>query len=479
MPEDVQKILSMVLEEIRPSREDKERLLKVYEQVKSILSPCLLQMISENKATISLQGSLAKDTFLKGQSDIDVFVLLKYEETMSIEWLKTQFIPNIISCFSNYRYTLNYASHPYVTVYIDDIEVNIVPAFKVPSPDKIISAVDRTPFHTDYVLRNLTEKQKDEVRLLKKFLKTWRLYGAEAEIQGFSGYLTELMIIAYGSFYNVIKNAVNWRAYETCIDIEKYYTSKEKCLKKFKNSVLIVVDPVDPNRNAAAAVSLKSFSLFKLISRLFIESPSALFFMEESQEALDVSSINSYIDHRLKAYDSCVIILILDIVKRIPDVVWGQLNRLRNSFVNSLAFYGIEKGFNVGTWIDDKLSKAVISIEILHCSNMYKLHTGPHAYDTTNAIQFLTKNLGLGVGPWIDDDGRLYVIKKISLEEVIVMLTKIFQSIMPSSLKLADIIVVKNSKDIPLSVPGFILWFKEFLDRNPFKKLQAFLRPYS
>ncbi|MEM3980399.1 MAG: CCA tRNA nucleotidyltransferase, partial [Ignisphaera sp.] len=332
----IDNIIHTVLMKIKPSESDKQRLYKVYHFVRKELEICLNRNLSDYYLEITLQGSVARDTFLKDQSDIDVFVLFEPKENIATEWFEHILIPIVVDCFKNYKYTLNYASHPYIILYIDNIEVNIVPAFKVEAPNKVISAVDRTPFHTEYVKKKLSEEQKDEVRVLKQFLKAWKLYGAEIEIQGFSGYLTELLIIAYNNFYNLIRNAAEWRAYRTCIDIEHSYSSTKECLDKFKENVLVVVDPVDPKRNAAAAVSLKNFSIFKLLSKIFLEKPSIKFFFDEYKESLSSQTYIEYISNRLKKYDSYVYILTFDIIKPIPDTIWGQMIRLKNSILNAL-----------------------------------------------------------------------------------------------------------------------------------------------
>ena len=52
----------------------------------------------------------------------------------------------------------------------------------------------------------LTPKMRDEVRLLKGFLQSTGIYGAEIAKQGFSGYVSEVLILNFNSFENVIKS---------------------------------------------------------------------------------------------------------------------------------------------------------------------------------------------------------------------------------------------------------------------------------
>uniref|UniRef100_A0A7C2V936 CCA-adding enzyme n=1 Tax=Ignisphaera aggregans TaxID=334771 RepID=A0A7C2V936_9CREN len=473
----VNNIFQQVLEKIKPSEEDRLKLYKTYEYVKNKLSECLRNILWEKLADISLQGSVAKDTFLRGQSDIDVFLLFKpHVDIISSEWFENELIPLLLKCFSDYKCVLNYASHPYITVYINNIEVNIVPAFKVESPEKIISAVDRTPFHTEYVKTHLNEKQKDEVRLLKKFLRTWNIYGAEIEVQGFSGYLAELLIIAYGNLYNLLKNALSWRAFKTCIDIEGYYKSSKECLNNFKGSVLVVVDPVDPKRNAAAALSLKNFSLFKLLAKTFLEKPSVEFFLNEYEEKIDFEIVKKYIDYRLHNYDSCLYVLMFNVIKPIPDIIWGQLNRLKSSIVNTLKSQNLINDPYADVWVSQNFDKAALVLEVMHCSNIYKIHKGPYAFDTTNALLFMTKNRNSDIGPWIGDDGRLYVIKRLNPGTITKSATEVIKVTSLSGLKFENVIVVSSLKDLQCLENNyyyndFIAWISKFLERKPLKKL--------
>ncbi|MEM1682639.1 MAG: CCA tRNA nucleotidyltransferase [Ignisphaera sp.] len=470
---DMNSIIRKIAEEIRPSEQERRRLMDIYEHVKSTLETCL-SLSLDRDVEVTLQGSLAKDTFLRGQSDIDVFLLFQPRSDTDYRWFKEVLVPVVINCFKDYRYTLNYASHPYVTLYVDDAEVNIVPAFRIESPSKIISAVDRTPFHTEYVRSHLSIEQRDEVRVLKYFLKQWGLYGAEASTRGFSGYLAELLVIAYGTFLTLLKNCTSWRAYETCIDIENQYKSKRECLEKFRNDVLVVVDPVDPGRNAASALSVKSFALFKLLAGLFIERPSPMFFRINEIEIHSNVPTEEVVRMHVEEYGSCLYGLEFDIVKPIPDVVWGQLNRLRKAVTNTLRSQGIGEVVRADSWIDRALTKAITVVEIIYCNKRYTLHRGPYAYDVHNALRFLIKNKSIGMGPWINDDGRLYTFRMIDTNIVKIIMDTILRC-SPTSLRLTKVLDLGNRETLQTVDPGFKEWLRSFLEGDPIKKIMKLL----
>ena len=58
-----------------------------------------------------------------------------------------------------------------------------------------------------------------DVLLLKQFLKGVGVYGSELKVGGLSGYLSELLVIRYGSFPKVLRAAKSWRPGEF-IDLE-------------------------------------------------------------------------------------------------------------------------------------------------------------------------------------------------------------------------------------------------------------------
>ena len=90
------------------------------------------------------------------------------------------------------------------------------------------------------------------------------------------------MVIKYGSFLNLLKNVAKWDN-KVIIDIEKHYRKGNlfKTLSPSKTySPLIVIDPVQSDRNAAAAISKEKFEKFRAVCKSFIRNPSIEFFTE-------------------------------------------------------------------------------------------------------------------------------------------------------------------------------------------------------
>lgn len=464
---DIEKVISAVIERVKPRREDYDRLRRVYDKVSKLLTECLSSLNKE--FTVSLQGSVAKDTFIRGEVDIDVFVLFNPKQ-VDESWFGSEFVDIVIQCFRrrNYEVRLEYATHPYVTVVVDGVEVNIVPAFRVESPKKIVSAVDRTPFHTEYVVRKLSPEQRDHVRVLKLFLKSWNIYGAEVAVQGFSGYVAELLMIAYGGFDKVLRAATRWKPYKTCIDIEGHYPNERRCIERFRDSILVVVDPIDPDRNAAAAVSMKSFALFKLLSYLFTIKPSLEFF--NKTKPIIPSTWSREISDRLQAIGSCLTYLVFKVRKPVPDAVWGQLRRVERILLNELRSLRLSV-LAIDSWVDKSFSKAVVAIEVANCDKEFEVHKGPTALDLDNALRFLIKNANALAGPWLGHDGRLYCIRrrKYSAYEALEKIAKKLTSLSMLELERVerDILAIANH--------DFVEWLYSFVFRKQFERISRIL----
>ncbi|MCH4815150.1 MAG: CCA tRNA nucleotidyltransferase [Saccharolobus sp.] len=360
-----------VLKIIKPTEEDKKGIEKVLEIIRERL----------NKLDFEVEGSFRKGTWLRQDTDVDVFVF--YPKDVGKEYLERNALNDIINRIKDLDYTLAYAEHPYVIVNINNVEVDIVPALRVESGDKAITAVDRTPFHTKYVTSHLDERGKDEVRLLKRFMKGIGVYGAELKVQGFSGYATELLVIYYGSFRKVLEAASKWKH---PIKIEL-----TKPMRAFSEP-LIIPDPVDPRRNVTAAVSLKNIATFSIAAKYYLKNPSMEFFFPSKK-----------VEEKIKG-DVLILRLNLD-EKSSEDIIWGQIKRSVNKIERALKQSGF-RVIDIQAWGDT--SNIVIAVQ-LESKNIgqYYLNIGPQYYSET-IDDFIQKNDNI----WVGEDGRLYSIKE-------------------------------------------------------------------
>src|SRR6201982_534539 len=99
---------------------------------------------------------------------------------------------------------------------------------------------------------HIAPELRREARLLKKFAKGIGTYGAEIKIGGFSGMLIDTLVLYYQSFMETLSHASSGSR-GTLLEIGKP-ESVVSLKENDPNVDLIVIDPVDPNRNLAAAV---------------------------------------------------------------------------------------------------------------------------------------------------------------------------------------------------------------------------------
>src|SRR5271157_5080548 len=201
-------VFERVLRNIKPSRKE---LKESVHSVNMLMERLKKVMPREIEARVV--GSVVRGTQLRGDSDVDIFLLFSKTHTREkITRDGMEYAKRIVKKKGE-RYEIKYAEHPYVRVYLDDIGVkaDIVPAFKIDNIEDMGTAVDRSPMHADFMSKHLSEKQRDEVRLLKHLLDVHDIYGAEIAIGGFSGYLCELLVLHYGSLPKLLESAAAFR----------------------------------------------------------------------------------------------------------------------------------------------------------------------------------------------------------------------------------------------------------------------------
>ena len=396
---DVSELLTKIKKDIRPSSEEVANALALYEELKREIERTIHL---KEPYVVELEGSLAKGTALKGDIDIDIFILIRRED-LSREWLEEHVLdPLSEGLASKCSVNRRYASHPYLRVSCSGLEADLVPAFWARSIDEIRTPVDRTPFHTRYVRSRLSDTMKDEVRLLKKFLKSLDVYGAEIRVQGFSGYLTELLIIKYKTFLNLLKELPSWR--EGQVILVDSIDEDELTLKSiFRGAALILPDPVDPRRNAAAAVSRKSLATLILGAAAFAQRPSREFFFPEKRY-LTLKELNNI----LRSTEREALTMIFALKEGgSPDVIWGELRRLASKVKN----YLIKMEYpvlDVRIWSDEK-RMAMILIDVPDPGKMltYIMREGPRKLYGVNLIRYAEKYVKMreAVGPWVSEEG--------------------------------------------------------------------------
>ena len=257
-----------ILDEIRPAEKEKQKVRKI---IKSVL-----EKIKIMDAKLELGGSYAKDTFLSGNHDIDVFVKFPYLK------YKNKDISSVLNEILLIKHKKIHGSRDYFQIEKKGYSFEFIPVLDIKNPGQAKNITDFSPLHTKWVRKNL--KNPDEARLIKKFCRAQEVYGAESYIKGFSGYVLEILAVYYKDFYNLIKNVSKWKL-PVYIDIEKHYKNKNEAFKKINKSKrendFLVVDPVQKDRNAAAAISKEKIEKFISSCKEYLHNPSDDFFVEK------------------------------------------------------------------------------------------------------------------------------------------------------------------------------------------------------
>jgi tRNA nucleotidyltransferase (CCA-adding enzyme) len=272
----------------------------------------------------------------------------------------------------------------------------------VESASEIKSAVDRTPFHNKYILKNLKKKMSGDVRLLKKFTKSVGVYGSDMKTLGFSGYLCELLIIKYGSFKNLITKAREWTP-GTLIDLEKHCEIKN-IKETFEGQPLIVIDPTDPKRNVAAALSPENFIIFINACEKFLETRNAEMFFGEKKSFVKVE-----IEEIIRKRGTNFFIVNFEKPKVVDDILWPQLRRTVRRIANFLE----ENEFKVlnYTAFTDHRAYMMFEMEVWELPTVKKL-IGPPIFSDKHSHQFLSKykdsRIFIEDIKWVAEIGRIY-----------------------------------------------------------------------
>ncbi len=364
------KICSTVLKEIVPGEGEKKALLEFAEHIISRIDEAAKELGVDAHGL--LVGSVAKGTWISGDLDLDIFIMLP--ETISeeeMESLGLQIAKRVAT-----KYEERYAEHPYLKAFFGGYAVDLVPCFSVSNPASIKSAVDRTPFHNEYIKARINGLE-NEVRLLKQFMKGIGVYGAELRTMGFSGYLCELLVLKYGSFLNVLQSAKGWRR-GVIIGIEDHKGHEH-------DAPLVVIDPVDPSRNVAAAVSLDKFCMFIDVSRTFLKTPDiSFFFPPEVKPMTDDELVDE-----LKQRGMDVFAIVFKAPDVVDDVLYPQLYKALKS-IEELLHRNDFRVFHGDVWSNSN-SVILLEMEIARLPPI-KMHMGPPVESVTHAEKFKAKH---------------------------------------------------------------------------------------
>jgi tRNA nucleotidyltransferase (CCA-adding enzyme) len=346
-----------------------------------------------------------------------------------------------------------YAQHPYVRGMFKGFKTEIVPCFQIHDALEKRSAVDRTPLHTQYIIDHLRYDQRAEVRFLKQFLKGIGCYGADAEIEGFSGYLCELIILYYSTFQNTIEAVAEWKLGVTLrLDNNDF---------PFFDTPLIFIDPVDSKRNVASAVVRKKFDLFVEASRAYFKYPALSFFFPKPLKLWSLEKIqNSLADRKILGVEFPHPRILL-------ENLYPQLRKATRTINDTVTTYGF-RILDTAFYLTETNVGVILFPELENISSTV-IHMGPPIHLKKNSEEFIDKwrdHPRAVNAPYIHE-GRWYVEIKREYTNLSTMLSDVIQTLSIgkhlSELSIKDC-CVKHKTD--LIITDLQVFWTEYLDKR-------------
>src|SRR3989338_5174000 len=281
-----------VLSKIKPNKQE----LLQFKKTSTAFLKTLNSKLKDAKAILG--GSGAKGTWLSGNFDIDIFVLFDYKKySQKTDELSNVLEPILKKAFPSTTLNRLHGSRDYFQMKYQNLSFEIVPILKISKADQAINITDVSPLHSQWVNKH-SAKVKDDIMLTKKLCKA----------------------------------SQKWKIKEV-IDAAKYYPKKDALfhLNQSKlNSPLIVIDPVDKNRNAAAALSIEKLSLFQQKAKEYLLKPSASFF---EKKVFDPSKIKA----------AAVVAITIEPLKGKEDVVGTKLLKVFQFLQKELEPFSIKE----------------------------------------------------------------------------------------------------------------------------------------
>ena len=361
-----------------PNNNQRKKVDKIANQVFGLVN----ETAEKHKSVVSVHfgGSYAKETWTPEKIDIDIFV--KFKKTTSEKNFESVGKKIGFDSLKKFKPYVRYSEHPFVEADINGVGVNVVPCYDI-KKGEWKSAADRSTFHTEFMSANLTGQMKDDIRILKCFLKINGMYGAEIAKQGFSGYVCESLVYYLGTFESVLKKMAKLQNNEMIGDSPRKFESP-----------LVIIDPIDRNRNLGAAISINNVAKLILIARNFLKKNSISYFKEEIKMKIP------------KELAKNTLVINFKYKKRSDDIIYGQIKRASSSIESQLNKEGFNVLRNDAITYDENKASLLFLFESLTISKN-EVRTGPEVFSSEFASKFININSKKSKLMWTDKEGKL------------------------------------------------------------------------
>ena len=325
MSDEFDAVTARICDRVEPDPAEREALDAAVERLVSRVEDAVADLPVETE--IVLAGSTARDTWLAGDRDVDLFVCFPPEldrdrlESYGLQ-VGHEALPESHE---------EYAEHPYVVGDFDGFQVDLVPCYAVEDATEIQSAVDRTPFHTRYVAERLTPDLAGDVRVCKQLFEAIGIYGSDLRTKGFSGFLVELLVLDHGGFRPLVAAAADWQP-PVRIDPAEHGRATF-------DDPLVVIDPTDPGRNVAAVLSAANLARAQHFARELLADPRKGLFEPDPPDPLAPAAVREAFENRT----TTPVAVRFEAPDVVEDQLWPQLDRSEAGIADELD----RRGFDV------------------------------------------------------------------------------------------------------------------------------------
>jgi tRNA nucleotidyltransferase (CCA-adding enzyme) len=268
-----------VLKQITPTQAEIQTQKRVIEQ----LTAALADHLASSRYAYSFiepQGSTGrKQTQLRGTADIDLFVGLKPEEFQdalqrkaadrhqAVDGLMNSLVEEWFMPATRHldvdRVQKAFSQHPFLSLMMKGMEVDILGCFDIDSAtlarEGPITAVDRTVHHSRFISEHLTQKKREDARILKSFVRACHAYGDTCAVgrMGVTGVALELVVVATSGLDKALKRLVELDTIP--LDNNNRTLDELKKMPAFRDDHIFLIDPTDPSRNVASSFTPRSY----------------------------------------------------------------------------------------------------------------------------------------------------------------------------------------------------------------------------
>ncbi len=273
-------IREQVLAKITPSQEEIEVQARIINQLRESLQE-KAESIEYVYSFIEPEGSTGKkQTQLRGAADIDLFVALKPEDYPQIfnkeQTVNHQAINDLmnnlvsdwfepaVSGLGGSEVQRAFSQHPFLSLKMEGIDIDILGCFDIDAQTLAekgpITAVDRTVHHTCYVADRMTEKKREDARILKSFVRACHAYGDTCAVgrMGLTGVTLEIIVILKSNLDSAVKTLRNLET-DPIDPLNRQLTALKK-IPAFRDDHIFLIDPTDHRRNMASSFTPRSYA---------------------------------------------------------------------------------------------------------------------------------------------------------------------------------------------------------------------------